>query len=195
MSVTLNPTRLDGYWWAGWALDLHTVSSGLLEDGSFDTKRTELGELLYRLKYRDDRSKVRTIAEIAAMFVREKWGIDRTLAAVIPIPPSSPRPFQPVAALATEMGRILNLPAPSDYLFKTRDTPPLKELEGLKSRRKELEGAFDVIDQRFEGNHVLLFDDLYRSGETLNAATLTLYSRGKAGRVFVLALTRTRTKR
>jgi competence protein ComFC len=195
MSVALNPTRLDGYWWAGWALDLHTVSSALLESGDFDTKRTELGELVYRLKYRNDRSLVRTIGGIAAMFVREKWGIEGTLAAVIPVPPSLPRPFQPVAAVAAEIGQILGLPAPADYLFKTRDTTPLKGLEGPKSRRKELEGAFDVIDQRFKDRHILLFDDLYRSGETLNAATLTLYSKGKADRVLVLALTKTRTKR
>jgi len=37
-----------------------------------------------------------------------------------------------------------------------------------------------------------LFDDLYRSGATLNALSQAAYSQGEAANVFVLALTRTR---
>ncbi len=103
---------IHGNWRAGWTLDLHTVSSKPRPDGGFDTVRTELGELLYQLKYWHDRSKIRPIAEIAAKFVKGRL-VYPYLAAIIPIPPSdTDRPFQPVIEIAAEMGRILNLPAP-----------------------------------------------------------------------------------
>jgi competence protein ComFC len=42
---------------------------------------------------------------------------------------------------------------------------------------------------------VLLFDDLYRSGETLAEATRTLQEQGRVQRVYVLTVTRTRVLR
>jgi predicted amidophosphoribosyltransferase len=42
--------------------------------------------------------------------------------------------------------------------------------------------------------HVLLFDDLFRSGETLKAVTAALLFAGEAGNVSVVTATYTRTK-
>jgi predicted amidophosphoribosyltransferase len=42
---------------------------------------------------------------------------------------------------------------------------------------------------------IILFDDLYRSGETLGEITRTLMSKGKIDRVYVLTITRTRSLR
>ncbi|MFL5384242.1 MAG: hypothetical protein ACJ8GN_17105 [Longimicrobiaceae bacterium] len=42
---------------------------------------------------------------------------------------------------------------------------------------------------------MLVFDDLFRSGETLNEITHTLMEQGKVDRVYVLTLTRTRSLR
>lgn len=54
--VNINPKKLAGRWRAGYALDHHTTSSVYLGDDelghpAFDTKRSEIGELLYQLKY------------------------------------------------------------------------------------------------------------------------------------------------
>lgn len=50
--TNINPQKIDGNWRAGWALDVHTLSSRpLLGINNFDTKRTELGEWVYQLKY------------------------------------------------------------------------------------------------------------------------------------------------
>jgi predicted amidophosphoribosyltransferase len=42
---------------------------------------------------------------------------------------------------------------------------------------------------------VLLFDDLYRSGETLKEITRVLMEEGQVSKVFVLTITKTRRKR
>lgn len=182
-------------WRAGWALDLHTVSSIPQPDGSFDTQRTEIGELLYQLKYKYDKSKIEPIAEVAANFLKSRK-VFPYLAAIIPVPPSElNRPFQPVQELAIRVGEKVILPVELDYLIKDKETQPIKRFEDEQSRKKQLKGAFKVMDNRFAGKYLLLFDDLFRSGETLNEITDVLLEEGKVSRVFVLTITKTRTKR
>lgn len=48
---------------------------------------------------------------------------------------------------------------------------------------------------KVEGRKVLLFDDLFRSGATMNAVTDVLLKKGGAPKVFALTLTRTRSSR
>ena len=49
-------------------------------------------------------------------------------------------------------------------------------------------------DQRFAGSYLLVFDDLYRSGGTLNAICNTLIKQGSVKRVYTLTITMTRKK-
>ena len=46
----------DENWKGGWSLDEHTTESRLLPDGSFDNKYSELGSLLYQIKYQNEKS-------------------------------------------------------------------------------------------------------------------------------------------
>ncbi len=50
------------------------------------------------------------------------------------------------------------------------------------------------LEDRVQGRSVLLFDDLFRSGATMNAITSSLYDQGTARDVYALTLTRTRSK-
>ena len=197
----INPQEILGNWRAGWALDVHTLSSRPLPGGGYDTERTEFGELVFQLKYRHDRSKIQPIAEIAAKFVKEKFAVDGHLVlpyitAIIPIPPSDiNRGFQPVTEVAQEIGRLLNVPVRTDYLTKAKQTIPLKNLPDVENKREQLHGAFAVRSQDLKNRCVLLVDDLYDSGTTLTEATKVLYEQGGVQHVLVLALTRTRTGR
>ena len=61
--------RLHGNWEFGAAYDEHTTESvhiGTHENGTakFQTKRTEMGELVYALKYRKDNSALPNIIEL-----------------------------------------------------------------------------------------------------------------------------------
>jgi len=193
--IQINPQRLTGNWKDGWALDLHTISSQLLPDGTFNTTRTEIGELLYQLKYRFDRNTIEPIAETASAFLKTKEFFPY-LEAIIPVPPSNlNRPFQPVQELAIKIGEKVNLNVALDYLIKTKETKPLKEIEDTESRKYQLKGAFKIKDDRFAGKFILLFDDLFRSGETLMEITSVLLQEGKVKEVYVLCITKTRTKR
>ena len=198
-TLKINPQEINGNWRAGWTLDVHTRSSRPLPDGRYDTDRTELGELVYQVKYESDKSKIQPIAETAAQFVKEKYTVDEHpilpyLKVIIPIPPSdTSRNFQPVTDIAQEIGKLLKLPVRSDYLKKVKQSLPLKNFSDIESKREQLQDAFVVDIQEFKNQCVLLFDDLYDSGTTLTEVTKVLYEQGGVRHVLVLTLTRTRT--
>jgi predicted amidophosphoribosyltransferase len=194
--VKINPMRVPGKWRQGYVLDYHTLRSEFLgydEFGHpmFDTQRSEIGELLYRLKYRSDQSVVDTIIETAVKFIA-LW--NPTLNFILPTPPSKlGRPYQPVLEIAKRLGLRLNIALCKDCLVKVKDTPELKNVYDYDERLRLLEDAYSVDSSILKGQNVLLFDDLYRSGATLNAITDALYMKGEAANVYVLALTRTRS--
>jgi len=198
--MNIDPKMIIGNWAHGWALDQHTVCStadGFANDmhPQFTTERTEFGEALYKLKYRADMTRVEPIARTVADFIRSRSEL-ADIKAILAVPPSDTRrSFQPVAVLTASIGEMLGLPTPDDYLLKSRQTLPLKGMTGKRSRRGELENAFAVIDQRFANMHILLFDDLFRSGETLKAVTVALLFLGNAAKVSVVTATSTRTNR
>ena len=190
------PRRILGKWREGFALDIHTISSipiGYNEYGhmQYDTTRSELGELLYRLKSKSDDTVVSEIADAAAAFIKEwKPGVE----IIVPVPPSSPRALQPVSVLGNALSQRLNIPL-VDCVRKTRDAPQLKNVYDLDERLRLLDGLHTVDASATSGRKILLFDDLYRSGATMNSITTLLYDKGKASDVFALTITRTRSNR
>lgn len=197
MSVEIHPRKIQGKWAEGYALDLHTTSSTFLGyDGyghpQFETVRSELGELLYKLKYRADPSAVDSIAETAADFLKEKWRIDVDL--IVQVPPSdTSRKRQPVLEVATAISERTGIELCLDGVVKVKQTPQLKNVFDFKERVAALEGAFTVETAKIQGKRVLLFDDLFRSGATMNTITECLMTDGGAEVVYALTLTRTRS--
>jgi competence protein ComFC len=192
--AAINPQPITGRWLRGIALDVHTVRStylGVNEFGRdmFDTVRSELGELLVRLKYRGDRSAAPEIIATAADFLRPY--LDR-FDRIVPVPPSAGRAVQPVILLADGIGEALGIPV-IDCITTTRPAAPLKDVGDPDRRRELLQGLYDVDPAHTEGGHVLLFDDLFRSGATMNAITDVLLGKGQAASVRAFTITRTRS--
>lgn len=192
-----NPAQVEGAWRRGWTLDLHTVSSVLIGYSAsgreqFDTKRSELGELVYQLKYKGKSQAAEQIAAIMAEFFSDKPTLVSHIDLVVPVPASASRPVQPVSSIASKLAKKLRKPFSASALRKTKRTPTLKSLTDLERRREALDGAFRADNAQVSGKGVLLVDDLYRSGATANAVTLALIAAG-ASRVYFLAATRTRS--
>ncbi|MBF4349381.1 ComF family protein, partial [Vibrio anguillarum] len=51
------------------------------------------------------------------------------------------------------------------------------------------------VDLRYASDKVLIIDDLFRSGSTLNELTKTMYNQGNVDNVYVVTLTKTRVHR
>src|SRR2546428_13583399 len=85
MAVKMDPKTIPGPWVEGFTLDRHTVSSlpiGVTPGGhtQFQTTRTELGELVYQLKYGGEKGGRASIVAVAGGVGRE--GRDTTFARV-----------------------------------------------------------------------------------------------------------------
>jgi phosphoribosylpyrophosphate synthetase len=82
------------------------------------------------------------------------------------------------------------------------DTDPLATDAGIPAAftrfdrdALQLTGAYSVIMDKVMNENVLIIDDLYRSGATLEAVANVLRNVGRARKVFALTFTRTRSKR
>ena len=166
--MTINPADVHGAWRLGWTLDLHTTSSEFLgydQNGhpQFDTKRSPLGELLYKLKYQGKKTAPQ-VAAVMADFLNGKPNKLARIDVIVPTPSSTVRAVQPVIEIAKELGKKIKKPVVVDAIRKVRGTPGLKGIQDPEERRDLLDGAFEADRARINGNGVLLVDDLYRSG-------------------------------
>ena len=196
--LAINPIPLSGPWNEGFALDVHSTGSQYLGDDEyghpqFDTTRSPVGELLYRLKYQSDKSVAADLCQAAADFAKSrKW--EPTI--IIPIPPSRPgRRFQPVPLLADGVARLLGCRSCEDCIVKVKETSELKSIYDYRQRLEHLKDTYTVATAKTQNHDILLIDDLYRSGATLEAVTNVLRSKGNVRKVFALTLTRTRSNR
>jgi predicted amidophosphoribosyltransferase len=188
--------RISGEWREGFALDFHTLSSTYLGNGPyghpiFDTQRSELGDLLYRLKYGGDATALPELVDTGASFV-QSWNPEATI--IVAAPPSRARSQQPVVLIADGLADKLGIPFAAAAVRRSRGVPELKSVHEYEERLRLLEGVHEVDAQAIQGQKVLLVDDLYRSGATMNAITKLLYGQGRAVDVCALAMTRTRSR-
>ena len=187
---------LEGNWKKGIAFDLHTTSSVYLGvdafgHDQFDTTRSEMGQLVYRLKYQGDKAALQRILEL----LDTVKGLE-TFDYLIPIPPTKKnRAVQPVEEITKALGQRRGVKVLSDLLVNYGDA----ELKGISDPVEREERLKDAL--KFGAKHdikskkLLLIDDLYRSGSTLRVATELLYREGGAGVVSVLTMTKTRSSR
>ncbi len=209
-SIKLQMIELHGNWEWGIALDLHTKFSIPIfnengEIAGWNTVRTAIGEALYHLKYKKESEEVRKkrveyLATELEKAVVDLWvllspfiELNKDEWRIIGIPPSRKRAFQPVDAIVSRLKEKLEV---AGCTFIPKNYKELKNIEDEQERLLVLENAFQIADSNCTmGKNILLIDDLYRSGATLEAATRVLKTKGKAKNVFVITLTKTRTKR
>ena len=192
--------KISGNWKKGFALDLHTTKSeyaGVDQYGHdrFNNTRSEIGELVYLLKYKNDED---AVSKIVCKIKEAINGIDK-FDYIIPIPPSNQsRNKQPVFLVAKALSNEFHVPVLIDALRKCKPTGQVKnEKDKDKSKRLELlRGSIQLTPEiDLTGKMILLIDDLFDTGSTLTVATEVLYTAGHAKAVCVLTLTKTRSNR
>lgn len=189
-----NPRKLRGPWTSGYALDVHSTGSeflGYYEYGheQYETHRTDLGELLYRVKYKGDDAALERLVSAIAAFVES---LAVTPDVIVPVPPTRLRRVQPLFRICDGVGAALRIPVARTAVKKAAG-PELKDLRTFEDRTNALENAITVDAKKVTGKTVLLIDDLIRSGATIAAVT-TQIKRSGARAVHALAVTATRRK-
>lgn len=185
--------EIKGPWDQGWVLDKHTLKSTYLGDGpsgrpQFDSVRTEVGQATFLLKYRNQWDRAPMLAQAVAQAVCPKLD---AIGFIVPMPASNQRVRQPVNEVATELGKILKVPVFNSLLAKTPNGKSLKDLTTKEEKLAALAGTMHVNDAIGNAGrwNVLLIDDLYDSGASMEAAAVALRKYPKVGRIYVAALT------
>lgn len=186
---------LQGNWKAGWALDLHTLSSTLNPDGTYTSVRSDIGEALYLLKYRNDNTQISYLKNRLIEFLKTRLVLPY-IDVIIPVPASVERNIQPVYEICKCVGSELNIPVDVEFIKKIKSTQQLKSIEDPNKRQEIIEGAFEVLNnEKYKNKKVLIIDDLFRSGTTVNELSKTLYNSAHVENVYIATLTKTRSNR
>lgn len=191
MDVALRQLR--GPWNAGWALNKHMLRSTYLGDDEhghprFDSVRTDVGEATYQLKYRQDWGQAEHLAEALLVHVVPKFA---TIGFIVPMPASTIRARQPVTEVAQALGALAGIPVFPDLLRKASNGKSLKDLHTKEEKIEAIGDSFTVHDV-IQGNgpwNVLVVDDLFHTGASMEAACTALRKYPKVKGVYVAALT------
>ena len=191
--MEVNVQRINGNWDLGYSLDKHVLSSTYIRDNQwghpeFDTTRSEVGEALFQLKYRSDFNQVTNIANQLSTSLSQYFS---SACLVIPMPPSKQRPRQPVVEIAQAVARHMGISCSENLLEKNQDTPQRKDIHDREEKVKTLVQAFSINDSLNEGLYdVLIIDDLFDTGSSLEAATRVLREYRKVRNIYVATVTR-----
>lgn len=97
------------------------------------------------------------------------------------------RGFNQAEYMAAQIGMELGIPVMGDYLIRTENTRPQKGLD-VRARIKNLQRSFGVIQTGRRYRNVLLVDDIYTTGATLEACAKALKEAGTTKRIYFLCL-------
>lgn len=174
-------------------LDKHSVSSVYLgEDqhghSQFNTTRTEVGEATFQIKYRQDWAQAKPLAQAIADNIYPKLS---QVGFIVPMPASSQRARQPITEVANMLGVLVKTPVFSNLLIRAAGGKPLKDLSTKEEKIEAIGSSFSVNDEIPDSGrwNVLVVDDLFHTGASMEAACKVLRTYAKVGRIYVAALT------
>lgn len=135
---------------------------------------------IYRYKYQNQRYYAEYFAkELAAEFGSriKSWGVE----ALIPVPlhrsRKKKRGFNQAELLLKYMEKPLGIPLYGEYVLREKKTLPQKYLNQA-GRQKNLKNAFKIAPNSVKLNKVLVCDDIYTTGSTLDAVAQALMEAG-----------------
>ena len=142
--------------------------------------KAPVNQSIYQFKYHNQRRYGELYSqELVKNFQKEirRWNPD----VIIPVPlhraRRRKRGYNQAQILAENLGRMLCIPVDSKSLARRKKTSPQKKL-GHNERKKKLKNAFAVTPAFRSVRKVLLVDDIYTTGNTLDAAAKALKEKG-----------------
>lgn len=149
----------------------------------------EIRKSVYRLKYSNRRDYARFFAEETAEYYTD-WCKQTGVEAIVPVPMYGPkkrkRGYNQAEIIAKELAKIWELPLEKNAVKRVRDTKPQKLLND-EERRNNLKKAFQAAEFIVKYKKILLIDDIYTTGSTVEAVACELMRCG-VDEVFFLTL-------
>jgi len=138
--------------------------------------------------------------DLVPAFARWVFGAGRELIenadVIVPVPLHRwrlwQRRYNQSALIARTLGKLADKPVDCLALVRTRATASQGDMPSAAARRRNVRGAFRVLPDRagrLRGKSVLLIDDVFTTGSTIEACARAL-KRAGATQVLVLTLAR-----
>ena len=145
---------------------------------------------IYRFKYEGRKEYAEVYGKELAKHFGE-WIKERKVDAIVPVPlhkeKEKKRGYNQAALIARAFGKELNIPVKEEMVKRVRVTMPQKELNG-KERQNNLKNAFKIGKNDVKLNTVVVVDDIYTTGATMDAVTACLIRAG-IKKVYCISLT------
>lgn len=127
---------------------------------------------MYRFKYSGRRAYAKSFAKLSYSICGDYL---RSVGAdvIIPIPmfdgKKRSRGYNQAEVFARELSGLLSVPVRDDILKRVKNTVPQKGLD-RENRQKNMKNAFKIAESVVKFNCVLIVDDIYTTGATINEA-------------------------
>jgi ComF family protein len=135
---------------------------------------------MYRFKYGNRRCYAKTFANHSIHYYGD-WIKDNKIEAIIPVPmykeKERRRGYNQASVFAKELGKVTGLPVETEIIRRNKDTVAMKQLNALK-RKKNLLKAFSLQNNVVQFRKVLIVDDIYTTGTTMDEVAKVLKEGG-----------------
>ena len=139
-----------------------------------------VADSIYRFKYQGRQEYAAYYAQRMARVLGEKI-LSLHPDALVPVPIHSSkkrvRGYNQAEVLAKELGRILNIPVETKLIKRVRKTVPMKELS-VGERQNNLKKAFKICHNDVKLITIVIIDDIYTTGSTIDAMAYELRQAG-----------------
>lgn len=159
----------------------HTKTSyRLAAAASYDNEIIK--NLIWQLKYQKKTGAVESLSQI--LFEHLKiLKLNLKNYTLLPVPLHKERErargFNQSELVAHSLSRKLNLAIIAHGFVRSKNTPPQAETHDFEEREKNLRDSFKVTDSEIiTGRNIILIDDVFTSGATMNAAVRALKDAG-----------------
>lgn len=135
---------------------------------------------MYRFKYSNKREYADYYAKEAKRMY-QKWLIKNEIDAIVPIPmykwKQRKRGYNQAEVFAKSLGKACEIKVDTKLVKRIRNTTPQKELNDIQ-RKENLKKAFKIHTNIVKYRKVVLVDDIYTTGSTMDAVAEVLLAAG-----------------
>ncbi|MFH2037019.1 MAG: phosphoribosyltransferase family protein [Candidatus Zixiibacteriota bacterium] len=180
------PIKLSGEFDYGRALGLYRYDS--------TPNKTILGEFMYRFKYKDDEKCGQAIAEYLMEFLESEQLLESAdFITTVPVALTN-RKFIVMRYIVEQFDETVQKKYRPDLLIRKKYSSEIKDITDINERKISsgkkfaVKSGFDI-----ENKNIILIDDIYDSGATLNACGHALKEAG-ANQIMAITITSTGRK-